>query len=392
MKNSRQPPHDLDTIIPILLGIWRRFHKKPGPADVLQTREFRSVVSALKELKALFEKEKSGPLPDYFSNPDLLGAYILYQWVVHYQEGLSLLNEIPSSSNRVLDICSGPTPFAFAALRHGARDVYAIDQNEQALHLGAEICGRYGFPLTVRTWKGPYNPIPIEGTFDLIILGHCLSELFSTSKGYHIEKQDAFIDRLLHRLTPNGFLVIVDNSYNEANKRLLRLRDDLVKKGISIQAPCVWKGACPALQSPNSPCYAQREFEKPFLIREFQRATDIHLSSLKMSYLILRSPQAAWPVLPEKPLYRVISPPIDTYQGKRYFLCGSNGKKDLGSPLKSIPKEARAFDYLRRGELISVHNSLDRQQHLDITEGTTVTVEAACGKPLPHGENGAENI
>lgn len=384
MKNSRQPPHDLETIIPLLIGIWRRFHKLPGPAELLQTREFRGVVSAIKELQSLFKEGNTGPLPDYFSNPELLGAYILYQWVIRYQEGLSVLNEIPLVPNRVLDICSGPAAFAFAALRQGARDVYAIDQNEKALHLGAEICGRYGVPLTVRTWKGPNAPLPVEGTFDLIIMAHSLAELFPFHKDgdKERERQNRFIDLLLQRLTPKGFLVIVDNSFPEANRRILHLRDDQVKKGVPVQAPCVWKGTCPALQTSNSPCYAQREFERPYLIRELQRACDIHLSSLKMSYLILRSTQANWPQLPEKPLYRVISPAIETYQGSRYYLCGVDGKRDLGSHLNPAPPEARAFDYLRRGELISIQRPLEKPPHLDIIAGTSVTVEAACGKPI----------
>lgn len=383
MKSSRQPPHDLETIIPLLIGVWRRFLKTPGPADVLQTREFRGVVEAIKELQTLLAVGPTTPSLDYFSNPELLAAYTLYHWVVHYQEGLSLLNEVPLHCQRVLDIGSGPAPFAFAALKHGASDVYAIDQNERALHLGGEICGRYGFPLTVRTWKGPQTPLPVEGTFDLIILGHCLSELFPLLKSHDKEKQEHFIEMLLHRLTPKGFLLLVDNSFPEGNKRILHLREAFVKKGIPVQAPCIWKGACPALQIANSPCYAQREFERPYMIREFQRACSIHLSSLKMSYLILRSPQASWPKLPEKALYRVISPPVETYQGKRYHLCGLDGKKDLGSHLNPLPAEARAFEYLRRGELISIQNPLEKQHHLDVITGTSLNVEAACGKPIP---------
>jgi hypothetical protein len=178
-------------------------------------------------------------------------------------------------------------------------------------------------------------------------------------------------------------LLIADNSFSEANQRVLEIRDRLVKENVPVQAPCVWRGECPALKTPNSPCYAQREMEKPFLIKEFQRAAQINASSLKMSYLILRSPQAAWPTLPSSPLYRVISPPIESFQGKRYYLCGTDGKKNLGSHLNPPPKEARAFEYLRRGELISIENPLEKQQSLDIVQGTAIKVEAACGKPLP---------
>lgn len=82
----------------------------------------------------------------------------------------------------------------------------------------------------------------------------------------------------------------------------------------------------------------------------------------------------------------MISPPVDTHAGKRYHLCGTDGKKDIGSHLKEQTPEARAFDYLKRGELISVEDALVKQQHFDVVLGTRVKVEAALNKPLPYEE------
>lgn len=114
-----------------------------------------------------------------------------------------------------------------------------------------------------------------------------------------------------------------------------------------------------------------------------------------MSYLILRHPAAGWPTLPDRSLYRVISPPVDSFHGKRFYLCGTGdngstdpndetgGKKQLGSRLEVYPPEARAFEHLRRGELISFSNVLRKQNAIDIVEGSSIRVEAPCGKPLP---------
>jgi SAM-dependent methyltransferase len=386
MKNKKMPHHDLEEIMPLLLGVWRRFHKLAGPADVLQTREFRSVVAAVQTLQRGLETGRDLVGQDYFSQPDLLGAYILYQWVVHYQQGLSLINELPFTPRRVLDLCSGPAPFACAALRHGASHVVAMDRNMTALQLGAEICGRYGLPLTLR--RGDcLKSLNVEGSFDLIIAGYCLEELFPDTEKNWRANQNQFINRLLNLLTPEGSLLLVENSLLPSNRRVLELRDHLVKAEVPIQAPCVWQGECPALQTKNSPCYAQREFEKPYLIKEIQRAAQINLNSLKMSYLIVNKPGTDWPALPPKPLYRVISPPVDTYQGKRYYLCGTDGKKDLGSQLSTHPTHSRAFEFLRRGELISIEEGVDRHNHIDITADTKVRVEAAAGKPLPELES-----
>lgn len=385
MKSKRTPSTDLETIMPLLIGVWRRMHKEAGPADVLQTREFRGVVEAVKKLQAGFDGKQSLIGTNYFSDRNYLGAYLLYQWVVHYQEGLSLIGELPHAPKRVLDVCSGPGAYAFAALRHGANEVIATDISKEALEIGAQICGRYGMPLATRLWNCLKDPLPVEGKFDLIILGHCLQELFpSDVKGWP-DHQHRLVTYLLNRLTPNGYLLIADSSYIDANNRILQLRDNLVKEGVPVQAPCVWKGECPALKMPNSPCYAQRQFDKPFLIKEIQRAADIKLGSLKMTYIIFKSPQSQWPELPEdvSPNYRIISPPVETYQGNRFYLCGTDGKKTLGSHLKEYPAESRAFEYLKRGELIYIEDGLRKDNAIDIVKGTKLQVIAPLGKPIP---------
>lgn len=384
MKSKKNLRTDLDVILPILIGVWRRFLKISGPPDVLQTREFRGVVEALKTFQAKWGEDQSFLGEDYFSDSGILGAYLLYPWVLSYLQGLSLIGELPTTPRRVLDICSGPAPVAFAALRHGSQHVVATDRNEKALELGAEICGRYGMPITMRKWNCLNKPLAEKGPFDLIILSHCLDELFPNTTPDWKERQNHFISNLLKNLSKEGHLLIIDDSFLESNRRVLQIRDHFVELGIGIQAPCVWKGACPALQTANSPCYAQREFDKPRLIKELQRALGINLGSLKMSYLILKSPDSDWPKLPpNKDYYRVISPPIDSFQGKRFYLCGTDGKKNIGSHFKEQPLESRAFDYLSRGELISVTNPLKRNHFLDIIQETQVKVEASCGKPIP---------
>ncbi len=382
MKTKKMPTADLETLMPLFIGVWRRFHKLAGPADMLQTREFRSVVAAVQQLQQGLETGDQLRGQDYLADPERLGAYLLYYGVLHYQQGLALINEIPFTPRRVLDLASGTGAFALAALRHGASEVVALDRNATALKLAGEIAGRSGYPLTVRQHNVLRFPFPVEGKFDLIILGHCLEELFpNTQKGWEQAQRD-WIRRLLPLLTPQGMLLFVESSLPNANQRVLSLRDRLVQDNIPVQAPCVWRGECPALQTKNL-CYAQRELEKPYLIKEIQRAAQINLNSLKMSYLIMRNPEAGWPVLPERPLYRIISPPVETHMGKRFHLCGTDGKKDLGTHLKELPTEAKAFAYLKRGELISVEDALVRQQHFDIILGTRIKIEAALNKPLP---------
>jgi hypothetical protein len=113
MKVKRNPPPKplFEEAIPLLIELWRKLLGHPkGPVDRLQTREFRSLVEAV--IRRQKEKE--------LSDPDLLGAYLLYDWILHYAQGLSLLQELPHPPRRVLDLFSAGAPFALAAMQHGA--------------------------------------------------------------------------------------------------------------------------------------------------------------------------------------------------------------------------------------------------------------------------------
>lgn len=381
MKRKKVPQHDLEVIMPLLIEQWRRFRGIPGPKELLQTREFRGVVKAVCELQE-YQFNPANQHQDYFASDEHLGAYLLYHWVIHYQEALSLINELPKPPKRVLDLCSGPAPYAFAALRHGATDVTAVDQNLNALKLGAEFCGRYGHTLTIRRWDCLHGSCPVEGKFDLIVVAHSLTELFPNLKKGWKDEEDAFIRSLLARLTPDGYLLLVDSSLISHNQRILSIRERFVQQGIPVQAPCVWRGNCPALHTKNNPCYAQREFEKPHLISEIQRGAKIFLSSLKMSYIIFRHPDAGWPLLPEGKYHRVTSPPLETHLGKSFYLCGTEGKKRLSSNLATLPQTARSFEYLKRGELLSLHNAAENGRDFILNPESEIRIEAACGKPI----------
>lgn len=384
-KRRITPSADLETVIPLLIGAWRKLHREKGPADKLQTREFRGAVSALLALHHGLYVSNELLGTDWIGNQNYFGAYLLYDWILHYQEALSLLGELPRAPKRVLDVGSGAAPFALAALKHGACDVIATDRNLEALRYGATLSGQCGYPLAIRQWDCLAAPLPIEGKFDLIILAYCLEEMFPIRHDSWLEQRRFFVQSMLDRLTPDGFLLVVDSSNCDVNRRQLMLRDALVALDIPVQAPCLGKIQCPALAT-GTPCYAQREMDKPYIIKEFQRAAKINLSSLKMSYTIYRSPAACWPLLPSEPIYRVVSPPMEAFRGKRYYLCGADEKKSLGSHLVEQDKDTRAFDFLRRGDVVKVENSLEYRGQLDLVVGSKLTIFAASGKPLPNSE------
>lgn len=381
LKRNKRPDPDMDNILPILVHQWRRINniKGGGPESVLQTREFRQFSHMVRHL---CNPQGKGEAP-FPKEADALGVEMLYEWVIRYHEGLHLIAELPKPPKKVLDLCSGLGAFSFAALHSGASAVTAVDKRERALHLAGKICGKYGYPIEVAQKDVLRPDFRVEEKYDLIIIAHSLEELFPTTEAGWAGKQLAFVSKFLKNLTEDGHLLIVGSSWPQENRNLLVLRDKLVNKGIPVQAPCVWQGECPALRNDKGFCYAQREYDQPKFIKEVHRGSGIRMNSLKMSYLICGHPDAAWPLNEEEePSYRVISPLVETAHGKRHHLCGTDGNKTLGSRLMETPEGARAFDYLKRGDLIQIEDAQKDQHRLTIIEDTTVRIKAACGKPV----------
>lgn len=371
---------ELNELMPQLISIWRRTMRLSGPHDCLQTREFRSVVAKIKEYEE--HQAKTGHLGtlEAFKESENLVSYLLYYFPLHFQEAFSLLQELPSPKKRVLDLCSGPGSYAYAALKLGAQEVTVADYHESALRIAGELAGKAGYSLNVRRMDVHKRNWPFEGKYDLIILAHGLEELFPSKEG-NFEEQTSFFNKLFQHLSEDGHLLLVDNSLKETNARILELRNYFVKQGYPIQAPCLYQGDCPALKS-KAPCYAQRELESPYLIDEIHRSGKIKRNSLKMSYLLIRGNKQNWPKTAEKPLFRVISPPIETQNGSRFFLCGKQGKKRLGTLLKKHPKESRAYEYLKRGEVIQIQDPLIRGDDLLVQQTTKLEVYTPLGKAL----------
>lgn len=348
----------LDELIPLCFQQYRKITKETGTLDRLQTREFKRVAAELK------------------SGKETIGASLLYYMPLRYQEGLSLIGECGKPPKRVLDLFAGAGPYSLAALEKGAGEVVMMGKDVALLEAGAEIIGRMGYPVATREWDIK-KPLRLEGEYDLIIAAYPDEPL-----------SDEFIHRLINKLSPEGSLLLVASSQPDENRAFLERRDRLVKSGYPVQAPCVYRGECVALKS-KAPCYAQRPLIKAPIIKDLQRSAGINLSSLKMSYLLVRRKEAGWPQVP--PCDRVVSPPIETVHGERFFLCGTEGKRLLGSKLKVHPKASRAYEYLKRGELITIKDATLYKDNIEIEENSILKVIAPLGFPPPAPETYGES-
>jgi len=364
MAKRKKIDKELDALMPLLIGMWRKSVKLSGPPEELQTREFRDFVSHVVKINDL-----EGVYGSSLQTKEMLWAYMLYFYPLRYQEALSLIGEIPVHGEKMLDISIAPSPFALAASKYGYTDVTVMGPSEEALQLAANTAGRMGYPIHIARRNLESLKLP-SNTYDLITLTYSLFDL----------KQETLFT-LLQALTKDGVLLLVESSIEEKNRRFLEMRDFLNEAGFQIQAPCIWQGKCPALAHKNM-CFAQREVEKPYLVAEANRAGKINMNSLKMSYLIVRSKQSEPLEFKNKELYRIISPPFEDRGRKTYYLCGTSGRKRLTSSLKEQTNNTKAFDYLKRGEAIEILKAEKDGSTFVLDEESVMRVIAPLSKPL----------
>ena len=318
----------LDAWIPRLVAAWRRIRGSAADGPSLTAEERRDVVAGAQRLSAGLTRERELAGARYFEDPQLLGAYLLLYWPVSYAQAASVLGELGGVGGCVLDVGSGPGPLALAALDAGAGRALALDRSAAALAVAgaladagalAEAAPRKRALETAR-WE-PARPLP-EGPFDLVLAGHVLNELY----GDDLAARAALVESMLARTAAGGFVVLIEPALRETSRALLALRDRLVAAGATVRAPCLYRGACPALVRPTDWCHAERAWAPPPLVDELAHAAKLHRDALKMSYLVLQAPGAPWPALPGGRLFRIVSEPLPQKGQYRYVGCGPEGR------------------------------------------------------------------
>ena len=226
----------------------------------------------------------------YLDDDRLLGAYLLFYWPVSYLQARGVLSELPRRPRSALDLGSGPGPVAFAALDAGAAEVVAADRSARALAAArrARHRGRAS-RIATREWdpqrRGALSGLAGSRRFDLVTLGHVVNELFQGEGA--ATRRAALIEEALGLLAPGGSLVVIEPALRETSRALLEVRDLLVARGVAVRAPCLFRGACPALSRPTDWCHAERPVDPPPLVEEIGRRAGLRKEAVKMSYLVL---------------------------------------------------------------------------------------------------------
>lgn len=328
----------------------------------------------VERLSAGLTRERDLAGARYLDDPQLLGAYLLLYWPVSWAQASSVLGELPRPPGDVLDVGAGPAPLALAALDAGATSALAIDRSRAALDAGAALAREAGYAFATATWE-PAQPLP-QGPFDTILVGHLLNEL---SPG----AAETLCDALLDRVRPGGHLITIEPALRETSRALIALRDRLVARGATVEAPCLWRGDCPALARAADWCHAERPLSPPPLLAQLADGARLHRDAIKMTYFVFRWRGATWPEPPAGRVFRVVSEPLDEKGKRRRIGCGPEGRVPLVLPDKHLGDENAVFADLLRGDLVRVHEITSRGDGLKLERGATVERLARAGEPTP---------
>ena len=381
---------DLQRFVPGLLSTWRGLRREVRrgprpPPDRLLPDELREVAAAVQRLSLGLTRDRKLAGARYLDDDRLLGAYLLFYWPVSYLQARGVLSELPRRPRAALDLGSGPGPLAFAALDAGAAEAVAADRSARALAAARRLSGEVGEPVSTREWdpqrRGGLSGLAGGRKFDLVTMGHVVNELFQGEGA--AARRAALLEEALDLLAPGGSLVVIEPALRETSRALLEVRDLLVARGVAVRAPCLFRGACPALVRPTDWCHAERPVNPPPLVDEIGRRAGLRKEAVKMSYLVLAARGEGWPDPPPGLLFRIVSEPLPSKGRLRYMGCGPEGRKGLALQEKDVTPRNRAFEGLLRGDVVEVSGVEPRGDGLRLSPESDVRVIAAAGRPVP---------
>ena len=375
------PRRDLERLLPHLIEAWRKAASKgKSGGKGLGNGEIMEVALKVRELSRGLTREREFAGSGYFADPSFLGAYLLHFWPASYVQARLLLAGLEGRYASVLDLGSGPGPMSLALLDAGAVRVLAADQNPASLLQAKALARAVGRDLETKVWDAQAgDPLP-EGSFDLVILGHLLNELWRQDEN-RLDLRADLAEKAAERLEPGGAVLIVEPALRATTQELLRLRDNLLGRGFRVLRPCVYQGPCPAL--PDSVCHAEFDWTPPGLVREIARRSRVSdREDVKASYLLLEkarpgqdSAAHAGKDSAERGPYRVVSEGLLSKSGRlRYLVCGTAGRFPLSAKKEGLPGRLRLFTGLKRGDLVAFTKTEARESGLGLTAESELTI------------------
>jgi hypothetical protein len=111
-------------------------------------------------------------------------------------------------------------------------------------------------------------------------------------------------------------------------------------------------------------------------------AAGLRKESLKMSYLLIASPNSTWNEPPQGRAFRIVSEPLQGKGRLRYMGCGPEGRIGLALQEKHRTEQNAAFFRLQRGDVIVLTEAEARGDGLALSERSEVRIVSPAGRPV----------
>lgn len=305
---------------------------------------------------------------------------------------------------RILDVGAGLGAMTWGILRAlraaGAThrvDATWLDDDPAALKIGAEIVRERRVDLRLRTFARSLDALGDRdrdlGRFDLVVVGDVLSEVgVGLSEEARILRHVEIVRTMVDRhVEERGAVIVVEPALRDRTRRLHRVRDGLMRLGLSVFAPCLHSSACPALAREADWCHEDLPVDLPGWLWPVARAAGLRRQGLTFSYLVFtrdgsRLVDAIGPPRAGTRL-RVVSQRQASKGKCEAFLCGefrSDGSTSTVARARVTRLDRdrtssnETWDELERGDLLAVDPGLDLQRPR-VTVATAVRRLEAMG-------------
>jgi hypothetical protein len=111
-------------------------------------------------------------------------------------------------------------------------------------------------------------------------------------------------------------------------------------------------------------------------------AAGLRKESLKMSYLLMASPNSTWNEPPQGRAFRIVSEPLQGKGRLRYMGCGPEGRIGLALQEKHRTEQNAAFFRLQRGDVIVLTEAEARGDGLALSQRSEVRIVSPAGRPV----------
>ena len=348
------------------------------------------IAPVVEHLAKRFMRQEDSLPKNYFSDAETRRAYISYFFATNVMKIHPVLNELERAEFfvnrdrvRVLDIGTGVGTASIGLWMWMARQrspaalhIVATDESPEVCEEAARTVQTFRKHIDTPSLEFEKQPVPLDslaaaglGTFDVIMAQNVLIE----SPEYQ-----ALIEFAQGALRDDGALILIEPASRFGSRALLQCRDALVSAGLTIYAPCLMQGACPALVKDSDWCHTVARWDRPKFVKIIDEQIGNLRLSLKFSYVIAMKKKlniaATFPHVRADALYRVGSDRIDEKGRKKLYGCGTAGRFFFEKQKRDTTDANAAFDESHRYDILEIEGFVPKATFQRLNPDGTVNM------------------